>query len=198
MNCIVSGRGVTCGHTFAPSRQTLLVQPERLEMLAGRRREQRVGERAADAGLPLVHVGVGALLTGGDEHHALARVARREEQRLDFVGLGEAARHRLAVDAAVREREAGGEARRAGRERLPHERGHLLDLVGGGRALVGGVAHHVEPQRGVADVGGEVERASPAGATDVEVLGERLEVPRDPGDQRGRIHVLDVLERARR
>ena len=42
----------------------------------------------------------------------------------------------------------------------------LRDLVGGRGALVRGVAHHVEPQRGVPDVRGEVERRCRAGATE--------------------------------
>ncbi len=149
-------------HVRAP-RQTFLVQAERFEMLARRRREQGVGERAGDAGLPLVNVRVGALLTGGDEHHTFPRVARREEERLHFVRRREAARDGFAVDAAVREREAGREARRTRRERLPHEHAHLPDLVRCGDPLVGGVAHHVEPHRGVTDVRGEVEERSPGG-----------------------------------
>ena len=44
-------------HLRAP-RERLLVQRKRFEVLAARRREQRVGERPPDARLPLVHVGV--------------------------------------------------------------------------------------------------------------------------------------------
>ena len=44
------------------------------------------------------------------------------------------------------------------------------------------------------DVDGVVQRHAPTFHR-VEVLGERLEVPRDPGGERRDVHVLDVLER---
>src|SRR4029453_14173533 len=60
--------------------------------------EEGVGEGPADAELPVVDVGVLALLAGGDEDRALAGLAGGSEQRLDLVGLGEAAGDGLAVD----------------------------------------------------------------------------------------------------
>ena len=62
-------------------------------------------------------------------------------------------------------------------------------------ALVPRVAHHEQPHRGVPDVRGVVEDGA-VPLDRVEVLGERLEVPRDPGLERREAHVLDVLERA--
>ena len=52
VNCMVSGRGVTCGQTWAPSARPCLVQPDRFEVPAAGRREQRVGEGPPDARLP--------------------------------------------------------------------------------------------------------------------------------------------------
>ena len=110
--------------------------------------------------------------------------------------VGEARRHRPPAVALVRLRGRRREARRARGHRLPHDVGHRRELVVGGVALVAVVAHHEEPDRGVADVRGEVEDAAVA-LDGVEVLGEGLEVPRDPGLQRGQAHVLDVVQRAR-
>ncbi len=110
-------------------------------------REQGVREGAADLGLPLVDVLVGALLARGDEDHALAGLPRRSEQGLDLVGFGEAAGDGLAVDTAVGEREARREARSPGRDALLHQGCHLHDLVRLRRSLVCRVAHDVQAQR---------------------------------------------------
>ena len=67
---------------------------------------------------------------GCDRHHAAADLAHRLEQRLELVAVGEAARHRLAVDAAVRRSEAGGEAGGTGVHRLAQHPLHLGDLLG--------------------------------------------------------------------
>ena len=122
VNCIVSGRGVTCGHTCGAVRQALLVQRKRLQVLPAGRREHRVGERPPDAWLPLVDVGVGALLARRDEHHALARSPAARNSAWTSSRSAIAARDGLAVDASVRVREAGREARRAPVDRLAHER----------------------------------------------------------------------------
>ncbi len=171
------------------------MQPHRLQVPSAGCREQRICERASDARLPLVHVGVAALVTGGDEHDALARLANGHEQGVDLVALGEAAGDRLAVDAAVRVREARREPRCAHIDRFAHELAHALNLVGCGGALVRRVTQHVEPQRRMADVSREVERG-PESADSCQVLRERLEVPRDARVEGSGIHVLDVLERA--
>ena len=93
------------------------------------------------------------------------------------------------------DREAGGEAGGARLHRLAQDGLHLRDLVVGGGALVRVVAHHEQPQRGVADVRGEVQRGA-APLDRREVLGEGREVPRDARAERLDVHVLDVLERA--
>ena len=156
--------------------------------------EQRAGERPADPRLPGEDVRIFALPARRGEHHTLAGLPHRHEQRLHLVHLGETARYRLAVDAAVGEREAGREARRADPHRLVDQLAHALDLLRGGGALVGGIPHDVEPQGGVPDVGGEVERR-PSTLHQVEVFGKRLEVPGDPGRERVGVHAFDVLER---
>ena len=171
------------------------MQRDGFEVLAAGAREQRIRERSPDTRLPLVHVGVAALLSGRDEDHALARRAGREEQRVDLGAVGEPAGDRLSVDAAVCEREAAREPGRARRDRVPHELAHALDLIGVRDPLVGRVAHDVEPQRRMPDVRGEVHD----GATPVdggEVLGKGLELPCDARHQRGRVHVFHVLERS--
>ena len=75
------------------------------------------------------------------------------------VALGEPARHRLAVDAAVRSSRSWWRNRRRRRPSPRAGRACISrDLVVGGGALVGVVAHHEEAQRGVTDVRGEVHR----------------------------------------
>jgi hypothetical protein len=82
------------------------VQLELRPVCPVRGREQRPGNWPPDARLQRVEVGIAALLARRGEHHALARPSHRREQRLDLIALGEAARDRLPVDAAVREGEA--------------------------------------------------------------------------------------------
>ena len=71
--------------------------------------EHRVGEWPADARLQLVHVGVGALLARRGQHDALVGAARRQEQRLHLVPLGEPAGYRQPVHPPVGVGEAGRE-----------------------------------------------------------------------------------------
>ena len=115
---------------------------------------------------------------------------------LELGQIGEAARDRLAVHAAVGDGEAGGEPRRPCLHRLGQDPLHLRDLVGRGRALVGVGAHGEQAHRGVPDVGGEVE-ADAAALDRRQVFGEGGEVPGDARLQGGDVHVLDVLQRAR-
>ena len=82
-----------------------------------------------------------------------------------------------------------------GVHRLAEDVLHARALFLGGGALVRVVTHHEQTQRGVPDVGGEVDADAVVGDRR-EVLGEGREVPRDAGGERGDVHVLDVLERA--
>ena len=77
------------------------------------------------------------------------------------------------------------------------ERGHRGDVVGrGGLAVGAALAHHVEAQRAVGHLSGDVDVERPA-VERVEELGERLPVPRealvqdDAGDVLDALHQLD-------
>ena len=70
---------------------------------------------------------------------------------------------------------------------------HLGDLLGGGRLAVGAaLAHHVEPHRAVAHLGGEVDVVATA-VERVEVLADRLPVPGEPLVEHRAGQVLDAL-----
>ena len=85
-----------------------------------------------------------------------------------------------------------------GVERLADERGHRVELVVGRRLRVVGaaVAHDVGAQRGVGDVRADVDACAACALERVEVLGERLPVPREALGQRGAGDVLDAFEQA--
>ena len=135
------------------------------------------------------------MLTRRDRHDTAADLAHHIENRLELGAIGETARHRLAVDAAVRNGETGREPRGAREHRFAQCRLDLRDLFGRRRSLVGRVAQHEEPQRGVPDIRREVQTGA-APFDRRQVFGERGEVPRDAGRERCDIHVFDVLERA--
>ena len=79
---------------------------------------------------------------------------------LDVAGVG--AGHGLAGDRAVEDRARGGEAHRAGGDGLGDEPAHLGDVVGGGVLVAhAALAHHLEAQRAVGELGGDVERVAP-------------------------------------
>ena len=73
------------------------------------------------------------------------------------------------------------------------QRRHRLDVVGRGHLALGAaLPHHVEPQRAVRHVGGEVDVVV-AAVERVEELGERLPRPRQPLVERGAGDVLHAL-----
>ena len=75
----------------------------------------------------------------------------------------------------------------------PRQGGHRLDVLGRGHlALRAPLAHHVEAQRAVGHVGGEVDVVG-AAVEGVEELGERLPRPRQALVERGAGDVLDAL-----
>ena len=123
VNANVSGRG----RHLRPHLRAAASQPASLSSTcircvpAGDVEQRAVRERHAGARLQLVHVGDAALLARRDRDDAAADLAHHVEQRLELGALGEAARHRLAVDAAVRDREAGREPGRAGEHRLAQD-----------------------------------------------------------------------------
>ena len=83
---------------------------------------------------------------------------------------------------------------RAGGHRLGDQPTHLGDVVGGGVLVVhAALAHHLEAQRAVGELGGDVERVV-ARAEEVEVLREALPgAPRHPLGERAAGDVLDAL-----
>ena len=194
VNCMVSGRGVTWGQTLAPraSASSCSWTTSRCFPLDRAKSGQVKGRPTR--GCQVKTSGYSHCQPGCGQDHALAGLAHRHEQGLDLVHLGEPAGHGLAVDAPVGEREAGGQAGRPHPHGLVDELAHAFDLLGGGGPLVGGVTHDVEAQGGVTDVGGEVEGGAPT-AHQVQVVGERLELPGDSGRERVGVHPLDVLER---
>ena len=106
-----------------------------------------------DLGHP-VHLGAGAFVVGAralearrDFVHALAVTAEHvgDREKLAFVGPG--AGNEPAVGHPVQERAGRGEPERARADRFVDERGHLRDLVVGGRRFVeAAFAHRVVPR----------------------------------------------------
>ncbi len=107
------------------------------------------------------------------------------------------ARHGTPCITHVGGRLRGGEADRAGVERLAHDPAHLPHFFFRGFALGRLLAHHVHAHRGVPDERADVDRRS-AFVDRVEILGEGLEGPclTETGAQRVERHPLDALERA--
>ena len=111
----------------------------------------------------------------------------------ELSALGPQRRCRLTPAAAVVARAGRGEPQRPGGDALGGQLGHQRDVVvGGGLARCPPVAHHVQAQRAVGHLGGEVDvvRTPFEG---VEVLGKRLPLPRDAFVQRGAGDVLDAF-----
>ena len=103
----------------------------------------------------------------------------------------------LALAGAVVQRAAGGEAEGAGLDGLAGQLGHRRDVLRRRRLAVGAaLAHHVQAHRPVRDLGAEVDVTRLA-VDVVEVLGERLPLPRqalvqgDAGDVLDTLHQLD-------
>ena len=129
----------------------------------------------------------------GDDLEDTAR-ARHPGGDADELGLcGGERRCRLATAGPVVHRARGGEAERAGGDRVAHDPAHLQDLVGGCRlARRASFAHHVEADGSVRHLGGEVDVVVP-GVEVVEVLGEALPIPRKAFVKCGAGDVLDAL-----
>ena len=113
----------------------------------------------------------------------------------DLGALGKPAGHGLSPGPGMRTGLRRREADRARIERLADEPAHLRHLVGGRRAFGGVVAQHVRAQRRMPDHHRDVQPGL-LPLDRVEVLGKRLEGPRNAGGQRVDRHSLDVLEGA--
>lgn len=155
----------------------------------------RVGERGARLRLEFVAVGETQPLTTVDADHTATTVSHGAEECGDLALVGPAAWNRLTVGPAMSDGEAGRESGRSRVHGFANESGHGRDLLVGGCATHGFVAHHEHAQRRVADVRGVVENRA-ASANRVEVVGERLELPRNSRVKRGRFHIFDLLHRA--
>ena len=189
------------GHALGDPADHLPPAVRHLDDLLGGHRERAAGvldegahQRHLVAGerLVLAQVGVGDHL-----HDAHAGVGHRPDEGRQLV-LGRVARaERRAVAGAVGDGAAGREAEGAGPHAVADCVGHPEQLVGGRRLVRVGapLAHHVGAQRGVDDVGADVDRVLPT-VERIEVLGERLPVPRQPLGQRRARDVLDALEHA--
>ncbi len=98
------------------------------------------------------------------------------EEGGELLVVGEAGRHRALACVLVEER--GGQGKGAGGQRLVERAGDGPPLRLGRRAFPGGLSHHPHPQRGVPDLGGEID-TEPTLAQDVPVLGVRRPAPVD-------------------
>ena len=98
--------------------------------------------------------------------HAERAGAGDAERRADaeqLVIVGVARRHQFAVRRLVRVGARGGEAERAGAQRLDGELAHLGDVVGRRRlAADGAVAHHIDAGRQMRGLRADVDGARPA------------------------------------
>jgi hypothetical protein len=161
------------------------------------------GHRPLDIGcqlghpVELPHTHLRGALTGDAlrchlEHRPAARGHRPPEaEQLLFGCVGSG--YRLAVDGTVPLGARGGEAERAGLDRLLDDSGHCRDVVFG-RLLVAGAAitHRVSAHRTVCDLGSEIDRER-ALLDGIEIFGEALPLPGDALGQRAARDVLDAL-----
>ena len=128
-----------------------------------------------------------------DLQHAGADRAECLGDADQLVGLGGERRRQLAPAAAVVERARCGEAEGAGAHGVARQIGHRRDVVGCRRLTCrAALAHHVQAERAVGDLGAEVDVAGPLVEV-VEVLGEGLPRPRQAFVQRRAGDVLDAL-----
>ena len=123
----------------------------------------------------------------------LADLGGHSDERLGLPLRGRHGRDRTTPVPQVEPGPVGGKTQRPAPDRLGHDDLHAIDLVRGGRPLVGLVAHHEEPDGGVAHVTTEVDQDT-APLDHIEILGIRLEVPHDPGLQGGQPHVLHLVQ----
>ena len=125
--------------------------------------------------------------------HAGAVTAEHLGEGQQFVGSGVGSRHGSSVGYTMQEGAAGRHAERAGTHRLVDEAGHRHHVVARRRSLVEPpLAHHVRPQRTVADEPTGV-RAFRQPIDRFVVLAVGLPVPRQRVEDRLARDVLDTL-----
>jgi len=133
---------------------------------------------------------------GGQLEHTGAEVTEHSAYPEQLVFRRERARHGLAVDGAVSEGAAGGEAKGAGLDALSHDGGHGLDVVGRRRLVArAALAHHVAPNGPVGHLCAEVHNVL-ATVERVEELREALPAPGDARREGGAGDVLHALHEA--
>ena len=132
-----------------------------------------------------------------DLHPAGAGIAHGVGDRRQLGFLGAQGRDVLAVGRAVVERARGREAERAGAQAFGRELGHAPAILLGRRLAVGAaLAHHIDAQRGVRHLGGDVDVVA-AGGDRIEEVREAVPVPRqafgqhDLGDVLHALHQVD-------
>ena len=176
------GRGFE--HADGPLREGIVVKrrghEDRPASLGGQRLEPRDRHARPD----------------GELENAAAEFAQHADQSTHLGLVGEPRGHRYPAVAIVVEGGRGGEADRAGFQRLLHQRAHAATLVPGRRALRGFGAQHGGAHRRVADENAGVRIAALA-AEQREIVRESLEAPIDPRFQGHDRHALDLGEIAR-
>ncbi len=125
---------------------------------------------------------------------ALADLGRDTDQCLGLLLGGRHGRHRTAPVPQMEPRPVGREPQRPAPDRLGDDGLHLVDLLLGGRSLVGLVAHDEEPDSRVPHIATEVDQDT-AALDRSEILGIRLEIPGDAGLEGGQAHVLHLVQR---
>ncbi len=120
--------------------------------------------------------------TDGEPQHLFARRRTR--------------RHRIAVAVVVRRRLRGRKAHRAGVEGVVEEAFHLPQLRVAGLVAHGVVAHHDAPQRRMTAEESRIHRDASL-VDPIQVVGERLPVPRHALLQRGQRDTFDARHQAR-
>jgi hypothetical protein len=127
-------------------------------------------------------LGVSARALAGQLEHARVHVAHHADEPAHLVPRGQAAGDGTSVRGLVARRARGGEADRAGANRIAQLALHRAQIVLAGFLLERALAHDVGAQRGVADVSGVVDALGEAFDA-VEELRER-----GPGPVDARVH----------
>ena len=170
------------------------LRPHRVAGVAGQHRErhrQTVVEGRVEH--PPQH---GLVAARGDVRHELdqapAAVGHARDDRGDLLLRGVVGGDRLAAEGLVEREPRRREPQRAGLDGLGGQPPHPVEVLGRrGFARGAALAHHVDPQRRVRQVGGHVDVAG-ACVEGVEVLRERLPVPRQPVGHHDAGDVLDA------
>ena len=166
---------------------------------------QRERHGPADRGREPAHprhlaIGRGEVLTERarrrELEHAPPQLAEHPSDAEQLVFGCERPGHRFAVDRHVRDRPARREAERTRLDALLHDASHRFDVFGSRGLVLGApLPHHVAAHRAVRHLRAHVEQLGHR-VDGIEVLGERLPLPLDPGRQRRTRDVFDAFHQA--